>query len=65
MFLQAILADVQQDPEKADGLMHIQPGQSYARMLHAWHAPVGPHLAAELEGAFRLACSEDLDMTET
>ncbi len=26
------------------------PGQSYSRMLHAWRTPVGPHLAAELEG---------------
>ncbi|KAK9864959.1 hypothetical protein WJX84_008815 [Apatococcus fuscideae] len=51
--LPATLADVQQEgAEKADELADIQPGRSYAKTLHAWHTPVGPHLAAQLEGQF-------------
>ena len=49
MSLQAALAGA----ESSEGTKEIaaaEPGQSYAKMLHAWHAPVGPHLAAQLEG---------------
>ena len=42
----------QEAAEKADMSSDVRPGQSYAKMLHAWHTPVGPHLAAQLEGEF-------------